>query len=142
MQIQEIPMKKLFAGLLVVLVVGCSVQARTQQNSSTSGNQKIDFPRALALKDGKKEPAQFDVYKQEFEKVKKLCVENDETLAGMVYAYTKKSKAAGYDWSTNLETLQSFVEMAESGFERKPGRCMEIYLALGKDLQEESKSSK
>jgi type IV pilus biogenesis protein CpaD/CtpE len=28
MQVQEIPMKKLFAGLLVALLVGCSVQAR------------------------------------------------------------------------------------------------------------------
>ncbi|WP_089131655.1 hypothetical protein [Tolypothrix sp. NIES-4075] len=131
-------MKKLFAGLLVVLVVGCSVQARTQQNSSTSGNQKIDFPRALALKDGKKEPAQFDVYKQEFEKFKKLCVENDETLAGMVYASTKKSKAAGYKWSTNLDTMQSFIQMAESGFERKPVRCINVYQVHLQSLQEES----
>lgn len=120
-------MKKFFITLLVALLVGCSSNARTQQNTTTSGNQATDFPAALALKDGLTESAQVDVYRQEFEKFKKLCVENDDTLAGMVYAFTKKSKAAGFDWSTNLDTLQSFVQAAESGFERKPGLCIQVY---------------
>lgn len=140
MQVQQIPMKKLFAGLLVALLVGCSANARTQQNPSTSGNQKIDFPKALASKDGRKQPAEIDVYRKQFQKLEKLCVENDESLAGMIYTIAKKGKAAGYEWSTNIDTLNSFVQMAESGFERKPARCMEVYLALHKDLQEEESS--
>jgi hypothetical protein len=134
-------MKKLFTGLLVVLLVSCSANARTQQNSSPSGNETLDFPKGLALKDGKRESVQIDVYRQEFKKLKKLCVENDGDLAGMIYTIAKKGKAAGYNWSTNLDTLKSFVEMAESGFERKPARCMQIYLMLHKDLQEESRES-
>ncbi|MHC5860890.1 hypothetical protein [Nostoc sp.] len=120
-------MKKVFTTLLVALLVGCSANARTQQNSSTSGNQKLDFPKALALTDQKKEPAQIAVYRQEFEKLKKLCVENDHDLAGMVYAITTRSKTAGYKWSTNLDTIQSFAQTAESGFQRKPVRCIEVY---------------
>ena len=138
---RNLPMKKLFASLLVMSLVGCSVQARTQQNPSTSGNQKIDFPKALALKDGKKQPAEIDVYRQEFEKFKKPCLENDETLAGMVYAYTKKSKASGDEWSTNLDTMQSFAQSAESGFERKPARCIQVYHMYVESLQEGSGES-
>jgi hypothetical protein len=134
-------MKKVFIALLVALLVGCSANARTQQKSATKANETIDFPKALALKDGKKQPAEIDVYRQEFEKLKKLCVENDGDLAGMIYTIAKKGKAAGYKWSTNIDTLQSFVQMAESGFERKPARCMEVYLVLRKDLQEESSES-
>jgi hypothetical protein len=134
-------MKKLLAGLLVVLV-GCSANARTQQKSSTSSNQKIDFPKALALKDGRKQPEEIDVYRQQFQKLEKLCIENGSDLAGMIYTIAKKGKAAGYEWSTNIDTLNSFVQMAESGFERKPARCMEVYSALNKDLQEELSESK
>ncbi|MCC5633989.1 hypothetical protein LC613_42020 [Nostoc sphaeroides CHAB 2801] len=135
-------MKKVFIALLLALLLGCSANARTQQKSSAKASGTTDFPRALALKDGKKEPAQFDVYRQEFEKFKKLCVENDDDLAGMVYAYTKKNKAAGYDWSTNLDTMQSFVEMAESGFERKPVRCIQVYQLHLQNLQELNQPSK
>jgi hypothetical protein len=134
-------MKKFFTGLLVVLLVGCSVNARTQQKSAASGNETIDFPNALALKDGNKESAQVAVYRQQFQKLKKLCVESDADLAGMIYTNAKKGKAAGYKWSTNIDTLNSYVQMAESGFERKPGRCMSIYAALNKSLQEESSES-
>ena len=134
-------MKKLFAGLLVALLVGCSVQARTQQKPSTKASETIDYPRALALKDGKKQPAQFDVYRQEFEKLKKPCLENDETLAGMVYAFTKKAKASGDESSTNLDTMQSFAQSAESGFERKPARCIQVYQMYVQSLQEESSES-
>ncbi|MCC5625872.1 hypothetical protein [Nostoc sp. CHAB 5715] len=134
-------MKKLFAGLLVALLVGCSVQARTQQNPSTKASETIDYPKALALKDGKKQPTEIDVYKQQFQKLEKLCIENDGDLAGMIYTIAKKGKAAGYEWSTNIDTLNSFIQMAESGFERKPAHCMEVYLALNKDLQEESSES-
>jgi hypothetical protein len=136
-------MKKLLAGLLVVLLVGCSANARTQQKSSTSGNGTIDYPKALAFMDGRKQPAEIDFYRQQFQKLEKLCIENDGDLAGMIHIIAKKGKAAGYKWSTNIDTLNSFVQMAESGFERKPARCMEVYLALNKDLQEElSESSK
>lgn len=134
-------MKKVLIGLLIALLAGCSVQGRTQQNPSTSGNQTTDFPKALALKDGKTESAQIDIYRQEFEKFKKLCVENEDTLAGMVYAFTKKNKAAGFDWSTNLDTLQSFIQTAESGFKRKPVRCIQVYQIYLQDLQESSSQS-
>jgi hypothetical protein len=138
MQVQQIPMKKLFAGLLVALLVGCSVQARTQQKPSTKTLETIDYPTVLALKDGKKQPAEIDVYRQEFEKLKKPCLENDETLAGMVYAFTKKAKASGDEWSTNLDTMKSFAESAESGFERKPARCIQVYQMYVESLQEGS----
>jgi hypothetical protein len=134
-------MNKFFTGFLVVLLVGCSANARIQQNSSTSDSETLDFPKGLAMKDGQTESGQIDVYREEFKKLKKLCVENDGDLAGMIYTIAKKGKAAGYNWSTNLDTLKSFVEMAESGFERKPGRCMQIYLMLHKDLQEELRES-
>lgn len=134
-------MKKVFIALLVALLVGCSTNARTQQKSSTKASETIDYPKALALKDGKKQPAEIDVYKQQFQKLEKLCIENDGDLAGMIYTIAKKGKAAGYEWSTNIDTLNSFIQMAESGFERKPARCMEVYLALNKDLQEESSES-
>lgn len=135
---RNLPMKKLFASLLVVLLVGCSVQARTQQNRSTKASGTIDYPKALASKDGKKQPAEIDVYRQEFEKLKKPCLENDETLAGMVYAFTKKAKASGDEWSTNLDTMQSFAQSAESGFERKPARCIQVYQMYVESLQEGS----
>lgn len=134
-------MKKLLAGLLVVLLVGCSANARTQQNSSTSGKAAIDFPKALALKDGNTQPAQVEVYRKQFETFKKLCVENDETLAGMIYAHSKKSKAAGYKWATNIDTLNSFVLSAQS-FERKPGRCIQVYQTYEESLKDESSDSK
>ncbi len=134
-------MKKLFAGLLVVLLVGCSANARTQQKSSTFSKGATDFPKALALKDGKTESSQVDVYRQEFEKFKKLCVENDDILAGMIHAFTKKNKAAGFDWSTNLDTLQSFAQSAQS-FERKPGLCIQVYQTYVESLPEESSESK
>jgi hypothetical protein len=134
-------MKKVFIGLLVALLVGCSANARTQQKSAASGNKTIDFPKALALKDGKKELAQVAVYREEFEKFKKLCVENEDTLAGMIHAFTKKAKASGDDWSTNLDTLKSFVQSAESGFERKPARCIQVYQIYLESLQEESRES-
>lgn len=129
-------MKKLLAGLLILLLLGCSANARTQQKSSTSSKGETDFPKALALKDGKTEPTQVDVYRQEFEKFKKLCIENDDTLAGMVYAFTKKSKAAGDDWATNLDTLQSFAQSAQS-FERKPGLCIQVYQTYVEGLKEQ-----
>ncbi len=131
-------MKKIFITLLVALLFGCSANARTQQKLNTKANETIDYPKALALKDGKKEPAQVDVYRQQLEKFKKLCVENNDELAGMVYAYTKKSKAAGDKWSTNLDTMQSFIQTAESGFERKPVRCIQVYQIYLQSLQEES----
>lgn len=134
-------MNKVFIGLLVALLVGCSANARTQQKSAASGNETIDFPKALALKDGRTQSAQVDVYRQQFQKLKKLCVESDGDLAGMIYTNAKKGKAAGYKWSTNIDTLNSYVQMAESGFERKPGRCMSIYTALNESLREESSES-
>jgi hypothetical protein len=134
-------MKKVFITLLVALLVGCSANARTQQKSSTSGKSATDFPKALALKDGKKESAQVDVYRQEFEKFKKLCIENDDVLAGMIHAHTKKSKAAGYEWATNLDTLQSFALSAQS-FERKPGFCIQVYQTYDESLKDESSESK
>lgn len=131
-------MKKVFIALLVALLVGCSANARTQQKSSASSNKTIDYPKALALKDGKKEPAQIDVYRQEFENLKKPCLENDETLAGMVYAFTKKAKASGDEWSTNLDTMKSFSQSAESGFKRKPALCIQVYQMYVESLQEGS----
>ncbi|BAY10645.1 hypothetical protein [Calothrix sp. NIES-2098] len=133
-------MKKAFITLLVTLLVGCSANARTQQKSSTSGNETIDFPKALALRDGKTQPAQVAVYREEFEKFKKLCVESRADLAGMVYSIAKKGKAAGYKWSTNLDTLKSFALSAES-FDRKPGRCFQVYQTYLESLQEESRES-
>jgi hypothetical protein len=59
----------------------------------------------------------------------------------MVYAFTKKSKAAGYKWSTNLDTLQSFALSAQS-FERKPGLCIQVYQTYAESLKEESSESK
>lgn len=131
-------MKKVFIALLVALLVGCSANGRTQQKSSAKASETIDYPKALALKDGKKQPAEIDVYRQEFEKFKKLCIEYEQTLADMVYTFTKKNKVAGYEWSTNLDTLNSFIEMAESGFERKPARCMDVYQVHLQSLPEES----
>ncbi|MFS0520201.1 hypothetical protein ACEYW6_36760 [Nostoc sp. UIC 10607] len=131
-------MKKLLAGLLVVLLVGCSANARTQQNPSAKANETIDYPFALALKDGKKQPAEIDVYRQEFKKFKKLCIEYEQTLADMVYTFTKKAKASGDEGSTNLDTLQSFIQTAESGFERKPAHCIQIYQMYVESLQEGS----
>lgn len=127
-------MKTVFITLLAALMVGCSANARTEQKSSTSSKSETDFPKALALKDGKTESESVDVYREEFEKFKKLCIENDDTLAGMVYAYTKKNKAAGFNWSTNLDTLQSFAQSAES-FERKPGRCIQVYQTYVESLK-------
>ncbi|HYX16619.1 MAG TPA: hypothetical protein VE944_20070 [Nostoc sp.] len=131
-------MKKVFIALLVALLVGCSGNARTQQKSSTKANETIDYPRALALKDGKKQPEEIDVYRQEFENLKKPCLENDETLTGMVYAFTKKAKASGDESSTNLDTMQSFAQSAESGFERKPALCIQVYQMYVESLQEGS----
>jgi hypothetical protein len=131
-------MKKVFIALLVALLVGCSANARTQQKPSTKASETIDYPKALALKDGKKQPAEIDVYRQEFEKFKKLCVESDGDLAGLVYAFTKKAKASGDEWSTNLDTMQSFAQSAESGFERKPVRCIQVYQMYVQSLQEGS----
>jgi hypothetical protein len=131
-------MKKVFIPLLVALLVGCSANARTQQKSSTKANETIDYPKVLALKDGKKQPAEIEVYRQEFKNLKKPCLENDETLAGMVYAFTKKAKASGDESSTNLDTMQSFAQSAESGFERKPVRCIQVYQMYVQSLQEGS----
>jgi hypothetical protein len=126
-------------GLMTALLVGC---AGTQTSSTpNSDNEKIDFAKALALKDGKRESSEIEVYRQGLDKLKKLCVESEESLAGMVYANAKQGKAAGFEWSTNIDTLNSYIEMAESGFERKPGRCLEIYSRL-KETQEESSKSK
>lgn len=130
-------MKKLFAGLLVALLLGCSANARTQQKSSTSGKAAIDFPKLLASKDGKTESESVDIYRQEFEKFKKLCVEEPELLADMIHTFTIKSKAQGYKGSTYLKTLQSFIQTAESGFERKPGSCIQLYKTYLDSLQEE-----
>ena len=124
----------------MVLLDGCSAQARTEKNPSTKASETIDYPKALALKDGRKQPKEIDVYRQQFQKLEKLCVENDGDLAGMIYTIAKKGKASGYEWSTNIDTLNSFVQMAESGFERKPARCIQVYLVLNKDLQEEESS--
>ncbi|WP_026736115.1 hypothetical protein [Fischerella sp. PCC 9605] len=134
-------MKKVLIGLLIALLVGCS-QGRTQKNASTSGNSISVFPKILALKDGKKESAQIDIYGQEFEKLKKLCIESDKDLAGMIDSIVKKEKAYGDNSATNLDTLKSFNDMAESGFERKPGKCMEIYLTLNNNLKELNESNK
>lgn len=131
-------MKKVFIALLVALLVGCSANARTQQKSSTKASETIDYPKVLALKDGKKQPEEIDVYRQEFENLKKPCLENDETLAGMVYAFTKKAKASGDEWSTNLDTMKSFSQSAESGFKRKPALCIQVYQMYVESLQEGS----
>lgn len=131
-------MKKLFAGLLLALLISCSANTRTQQNSSTSGKAVIDFPKLLASKDGKTQSESVDVYRQEFEKFKKLCVEDQEILAAMIHTFTIKSKAQGYKGSTYLKTLQSFIQTAESGFERKPASCIQLYKTYLDSLQEES----
>ncbi|BAZ50504.1 hypothetical protein NIES4103_31200 [Nostoc sp. NIES-4103] len=121
-------MKKVFIALLVVLL-GCSANTRTRQVSAKT-NKKIDFPTALALKDGVTEPAQVDVYRQEFEKLKKLCIEDDDTLTDMVYTTAKKLKKISYNLSPNLNTLKFFTQLAESEFEHKPVPCIEFYFIL------------
>ena len=127
-------------GMITALLLGCA----GVQTSSTpkSDQEKIDFAKGLALKDGKRNSSEIEVYRQRLDKLKKLCVESEDNLAGMVYSNAKQGKAAGFEWSTNIDTLNSYIEMAESGFERKPGRCLEIYSRLKESNEDPSKSNK
>jgi hypothetical protein len=130
-------MSKIIIYLLIASLVGCA-GTKTQNSSSTSSkNSDMAIGEKLALLDGKKEPSEIKIYSDEFKKLQNLCLEDNETLGAMVFGIAKKGKEAGYKWSTNLDTLKSFVEMAESGFERKPAQCTQIYSMLSKDYEDE-----
>ncbi|MEA5617685.1 hypothetical protein VB711_07525 [Cronbergia sp. UHCC 0137] len=124
-------MKMFITGLMTAILVGCA--GSKTPSTPVSSNEKIDFAKGLALKDDKREAADIAVYRQKLDKLKTLCFESEDKLAGMIYANAKQNKAAGFDWSTNIDTLNSYIQMAESGFERKPGSCLEIYSRLKED---------
>lgn len=107
-------MSRIIIYLLIASLMGCA-GAKTQNSSKTS-SKKLDMPTGhkLALLDGKKEPSEVEIYSNEFKKLQSLCIEDDESLGAMVFGIAKKGKEAGYEWSTNLDTLKSFVQMAES----------------------------
>ncbi len=133
-------MSKIFICLLITSLIGCT--GVKSQNSPNTVSKKTDMPvgQKLALLDGKKEQSEIVVYSKKFKKLQSLCVEDEESLGAMVFGIAKKGKETGYKWSTNLDTLKSFVEMAESGFERKPAQCTQIYSMLRKSYEEESKN--
>jgi preprotein translocase subunit SecF len=129
--------KYLVVCLITGLLIGCAGEKTS--STSTSSNEKIDFAKGLAVKDGKSKPSEIEVYRQRLDQLKKLCIESEDNLAGMVYANAKQGKEAGFEWSTNIDTLNSYIQMAESGFERKPGRCLDIYSRLKESNEDSSK---
>ncbi|WP_016952168.1 hypothetical protein [Anabaena sp. PCC 7108] len=133
-------MKKIIIGLLVAILAGCTSVKQSQKETSEVERKISEKPMSqnLAILDGKKDPASLELYDKEFKKLKNLCFEDEKTLGTMIFSIAKMGKEAGYEWSTNLDTLKSFVQMAESGFERKPAQCMQIYTMLNKQYKEEA----
>jgi hypothetical protein len=132
-------MNRIVVCLLIALLAGCT-GVKQSHSDSKEASKKPEMPmgQKLALLDGKKDSAQIEIYSEEFQKLQGLCVEDEESLGAMIFGVAKMGKQAGYKWSTNLDTLKSFVQMADSGFERKPGQCVEIYSTLRKDYLEEA----
>lgn len=130
-------MSKIVICLLFASLIGCTGVKSQNSPNATSKKTDMSVGQKLALLDGKKEPSETEIYNKEFKNLQSLCVEDEESLGAMVFGIAKKGKEAGYKWSTNLDTLKSFVEMAESGFERKPAQCTQIYSTLRKDYEED-----
>ena len=63
-------------GMITALLLGCAgVQTSSRPKSD---QEKIDFAKGLALKDGKRNSSEIEVYRQRLDKLKKLCVESED----------------------------------------------------------------